>query len=79
VSKAALGMLQNLKVDVKLQTKVTRSTRTARDGADQVELNLSDGTKLTTDIYIPTFGILPNSWYIPGKYLDANGFVKVDE
>ncbi|KAA8652897.1 NAD(P)/FAD-dependent oxidoreductase [Aspergillus tanneri] len=79
VSKTALGMLQKLNVDIRLRTKVTSSTRTTRGGVDQVELSLSDGTELTADICIPTFGVLPNSSYIPSKYLDANGFVKVDE
>lgn len=44
-----------------------------------MELSLSDGTKLITDLYIPTFGVIPNSSYIPDKYLNTNGFVKVDE
>lgn len=31
------------------------------------------------DMYIPTFGVIPNSSYLPPEFLDANGFVKVDE
>uniref|UniRef100_A0A093UXT5 Apoptosis-inducing factor 2 n=1 Tax=Talaromyces marneffei PM1 TaxID=1077442 RepID=A0A093UXT5_TALMA len=76
VSKTALGMLRDLNVDVKLQTKVDR---TNREGANQFEISLSDGSKLSADLYIPTSGIVPNSSYIPDKYLNANGFVKVDE
>jgi NADH dehydrogenase FAD-containing subunit len=34
---------------------------------------------LTADVYIPTFGLVPNSSYIPEKYLNTSGFVKVDE
>ncbi|OKL59608.1 hypothetical protein UA08_05213 [Talaromyces atroroseus] len=79
VSKTALGMLKDLKVEVKLETRVTTSTRTTRNGSDQVELSLSDGSKLTADLYIPTYGLVPNSSYIPGKYLNADGLVKVDE
>lgn len=30
-------------------------------------------------MYIPTFGLIPNSSYIHAKFLDANGFVVVDE
>lgn len=79
VSNTALGMLRDLNVDVKLQTKVSRSSRTKREGAGQLEIYLSDGNVLSADLYIPTSGIVPNSSYIPDKYLNANGFVKVDE
>jgi apoptosis-inducing factor 2 len=43
------------------------------------ELTLSGGDKLVVDMYIPTFGVQPNSSYVPTKFLDTNGFVKVDE
>lgn len=79
VSKTALGMLRDLNVDVKLQTKVNRSSRTKREGPNQIEVSLSNGTTLSADLYIPTSGIVPNSSYIPDKHLNANGFVKVDE
>lgn len=72
-------MLRDLNVDVKLQTKVNRSSRIKREGPNQIEISLSDGTTLSADLYIPTSGIVPNSSYIPDQYLDANGFVKVDE
>ncbi|KAI7968652.1 hypothetical protein EIK77_002245 [Talaromyces pinophilus] len=72
-------MLRDLNVEVKLQTKVNRSSRIKREGPNQIEISLSDGTTLSTDLYIPTSGIVPNSSYIPDKYLNANGFVKVDE
>jgi NADH dehydrogenase FAD-containing subunit len=72
-------MLRGLNVDVQLQTKVNRSSRTKREGPNQIEISLSDGTTLSADLYIPTSGIVPNSSYIPDKHLNANGFVKVDE
>ena len=43
------------------------------------ELTLSGGDKLIADMYIPTFGLTPNSSYIPAKFLNANGSVTVDE
>ena len=45
----------------------------------QHELTLSNGEKLVTDMYIPTFGLVPNSSYVPAKFLNANGSVIVDE
>ncbi len=43
------------------------------------ELTLSDGKTIMADMYIPSFGVKPNSSYLPAKYLDGNGFVAVDE
>jgi NADH dehydrogenase FAD-containing subunit len=63
-------------VDVKLQTKVMGSTQMPNG---RQELTLSGGDKLITDMYIPTFGLIPNSSYIPAKFLNANGSVTVDE
>lgn len=31
-----------------------------------------------TDMYIPTFGLIPNSSFIPDRFLNTNGFAKVD-
>jgi NADH dehydrogenase FAD-containing subunit len=63
-------------VEIKLNTKVDGSVQ-AGDGRQT--LTLSGGNTLTTDLYIPTFGVIPNSSYIPEKYLNANGFVVVDD
>ena len=76
VQKYTLKALENLKVDVKLQTKVTGSVQLP-DGRQ--ELTLSTGAKLTADMYVPTFGLTPNSSYIPTTYLNAHGSVMVDE
>lgn len=43
------------------------------------ELLLSSGEKLVTDLAIPTFGLVPNSSYVPKKFLNTNGYVVVDE
>jgi len=63
-------------VDIKLQTKVMDSAQMPNG---QQELTLSGGDKLITDMYIPTFGLIPNSSYIPAKFLNTNGSVTVDE
>jgi NADH dehydrogenase FAD-containing subunit len=34
---------------------------------------------MVTDMYIPAFGLTPNSSYIPDQYLNAKGFVKVHD
>jgi NADH dehydrogenase FAD-containing subunit len=76
VQKTATQLLQNLHVEIKLNTKIDSSVQ-AGDGRQT--LSLSGGNTLTTDLYIPTFGVIPNSSYIPEKYLNANGFVVVDD
>lgn len=68
--------LQDLKVKVTLQTKVINSTQMSNG---QQELTLSGGDKIVADMYIPTFGVIPNSSYIPTEFLNSNGFVIVDE
>jgi len=67
--------LRNLKVNLKLETKVKNSTHLPNGSH---ELILSTGEKLTTDMYIPTFGLIPNSSYLPSEFLDAKGYVIVD-
>ena len=34
---------------------------------------------MITDLYIPTFGLIVNSSYVPSRFLDADGYVMVDE
>ena len=58
-----------------LNTNVTASAQMS-DGR-QV-LTLWNGHELKADMYIPTFGLVPNSSYIPARYLNANGSVMVD-
>ena len=62
-------------MDIKLQTKVTDLVQTANN---QQQLTLSGGDKMITDLYIPTFGLIPNSSYVPAKFLNADGYVVVD-
>ncbi|PSE86145.1 hypothetical protein C7G75_19505, partial [Acinetobacter nosocomialis] len=76
VTKTALKQLETLNVDVRVNTKA-KDPVTLPDG--KKELTLSGGEKLVVDLYIPTFGVLPNSSFVPSQYLDSNGFVQVDQ
>jgi NADH dehydrogenase FAD-containing subunit len=67
--------LQKLKVNIKFNTKVQTSTSLP---SGQTELLFSTGEKLATDLYIPSFGLIPNSSYLPTEFLDAKGYVVVD-
>ncbi|RHZ61565.1 hypothetical protein CDV55_104254 [Aspergillus turcosus] len=42
-------------------------------------VNLSNGQSLTADLYVSTAGVLPNSSYIPRDFLDAEGWVRIDD
>ncbi|KAE9364424.1 putative apoptosis-inducing factor [Stipitochalara longipes BDJ] len=76
VSKTATQLLQNLHVEIRLNTKVDGTVQGV-DGRQTI--SLAGGKKLNADVYIPTFGVIPNSSYIPNKYLNGNGFVIVDD
>ncbi|KAK7418779.1 hypothetical protein QQX98_003797 [Neonectria punicea] len=76
VAAIATKELRNLKVDIKLQTKVMGSG-TLPDGRQ--ELTLSDSDRLIADMYIPAYGLTPNSSYVPTDFLNINGLVMVDE
>lgn len=76
IRKYVMKELQNLKVDIRLQTRVVDSTQLS-DGRQ--ELTLSSGEKLITHLYIPAFGFIPNSSFIPAKFLNDKGYVMVDE
>lgn len=75
MQRQALDGLTNLRVHVKLNTSIA-SQSTLTDG--RTELRLSDGSTLTADLYVPTFGVVPNSSYVPSEYLSSKGFVVVD-
>lgn len=76
VSKAALKQLTALGADIQLNTKVREPVRLP-NGKD--ELLLSGGEKLLVDLYIPTFGVLPNSSFVPSEFLDSQCFIKVND
>ncbi|OBT54308.1 hypothetical protein VE04_05937 [Pseudogymnoascus sp. 24MN13] len=76
VSKISTNSLEKLNVDIRLQTKMTSSIQKP-DGRQ--ELVLSSGERLSTDLTIPTFGLVPNTSYVPEKFLNTQGYVVVDE
>lgn len=76
VSKTAAKQLKALNVTIIHSTKILGSATTP-DG--RTELTLSDGQKITADLYLPTTGVIPNSSYVPHEFLNQNGYVVVDE
>ncbi|KAL2135752.1 hypothetical protein VTI74DRAFT_7122 [Chaetomium olivicolor] len=79
VASAAASELKKLNVTIRYGSRVTE-TRETPDG--KTELVLADGQTITTDLYLPTTGLIPNTDYIPAKHLSADSTyrsVLVDE
>ncbi|KAF8250446.1 FAD/NAD(P)-binding domain-containing protein [Wilcoxina mikolae CBS 423.85] len=75
VRRTAQKQLQSLGVVVKANTRVVKETR--RDDG-RVSLELSDGESIVADVHIPTFGLTPNTAFVPEDMLDETKSVKVD-
>ncbi|KAK3997406.1 apoptosis-inducing factor B [Cladorrhinum sp. PSN332] len=74
---AATNELKKLNVTIKYNSRVTG---TAQLDGGKTEIQLESGEKLTTDLYLPTIGMVPNSEYVPGQHLDVTRkTVLVDE
>jgi len=59
--------------------KDTKITNTSTSSTGQTELTLSNGEKMTVDLYLPTIGLIPNTEYVPKKLLNEKGDVMVDQ
>ncbi len=68
--------LKKLNVTVRYDAKVV-STAELPDG--KTEITLANGEKVTTDLYLPTMGLVPNSEFLDPKYLNEKKNVVVDD
>lgn len=76
VGKAAQSQLEALGVIVKLNTRVTEVKEGGPDGA--YELVLSGGETIAADLHIPTYGLVPNTGFLPAELLDDTKSVRVN-
>jgi apoptosis-inducing factor 2 len=76
VASAVEREIVKLGVTVKKNCKVL-STTVLPDG--KTELSLANGEVLTTDLYLPTFGLAPNTDYLDPKLLTERKYVHVDD
>lgn len=76
ISKIVENELQKLKVKI---IRNARVTSTALTSSGETEATLESGEKVTADLFLPTFGLTPNSMFLPQKYLNKKGEVVVDE
>lgn len=66
------------RLGVKLVTQVRVTGAKEAIGGKQTEVSLSNGSTLTTDLYLPLHGIKTNTSFVPSALLDADGNVKLD-
>ncbi|KKY33091.1 putative fad binding protein [Diaporthe ampelina] len=77
VRQAAKKSLEKLGAQVKLNAKVTK-VEGPEDGSKTISLSLGQGgdESIEADVYIPTYGLLPNSDFVPANLLDHRRHVK---
>ncbi|KAI0426782.1 hypothetical protein F5Y09DRAFT_51037 [Xylaria sp. FL1042] len=68
--------LKKLNVAVRGNARVA-STNTLPDG--KTEVVLENGEKISTDLYLPTMGMTPNTEFLPPALLTDKKFVDIDE
>ncbi|KAI5846187.1 hypothetical protein BZA05DRAFT_407185 [Tricharina praecox] len=73
VGLTAQKLLEGLGVEVHVGVKVTTEVA----GDEGLTLTLSNGETMVTDLHIPTYGITPNTQFLPAELLDESGSVKV--
>ncbi|KAL2148509.1 hypothetical protein VTH82DRAFT_2063 [Thermothelomyces myriococcoides] len=81
VADAAANELKKLNVTIRYGTRVAE-VRPSGGGASTTDVVLEGGETITTDLYLPTTGQIPNTEYIPGRFLNENqgsATVLVDE
>ena len=72
IAKTAERKLNALGVKVVYNTRVTDSTQT-EDG--HTSLTLKNGDKLEADLYVPAYGVQPNSTWLPEQLLNEKGYL----
>jgi NADH dehydrogenase FAD-containing subunit len=75
IGKTAEQKLKALGVDVVYNTRVVNSKEEA-DG--RTTITLAKGDTLSVDLYVPAYGVLPNSSWLPDELLDKKGYIKTD-
>lgn len=68
--------LKKLGVQIKKGATVTGTT--VKEGG-KTAVALSNGETIETDLYLPTFGLIPNSEFVDAKYKRDGGYLVVDE
>ncbi|KAK2007759.1 FAD/NAD(P)-binding domain-containing protein [Colletotrichum eremochloae] len=76
IAKGVESEIVRLGVQVKKNARV-KSSRPLPNG--RTEVTLANGEVITTDLYLPTMGLVPNTEYLDASLLDERNYVNVDE
>ncbi|KAJ3549805.1 hypothetical protein NM208_g307 [Fusarium decemcellulare] len=74
IREAAARGLEALGVKLILNARV----QTVTEDGSQTHIHLSNGQSHQTDLYLPLFGIRPNTAFMPRQLLDERGYIKLD-
>ncbi|OAA58098.1 Pyridine nucleotide-disulfide oxidoreductase, FAD/NAD(P)-binding domain protein [Niveomyces insectorum RCEF 264] len=78
LAEPARHELTKLHVDVRTDRSVT-GVRTLPEGGGRIELTVAgEAAPVVTDLYLPAFGLVPNTDYVPAALLDDRKRVVVD-
>ncbi|KAH8724333.1 hypothetical protein GQ44DRAFT_708996 [Phaeosphaeriaceae sp. PMI808] len=76
ISKTAEQKLKALGVDIVYNTRITE----AKEGKDgRTVITTAKGDILETDLYVPAYGVEPNSSWIPADLLDEKKYLKTSD
>jgi NADH dehydrogenase FAD-containing subunit len=75
VGKQAEAELAKMKVELLHKVRVNG----VEDIDGGAKLTLSNGETLVADVFLPLYGVRPNTEFVPANLLEANGSVKVDK
>ena len=78
VRDVAEKSLRSLGVRIIKQARVS-STKAKGDNEKQVTLSLSNGRQITTDCFLPMYGMSLNNSFVPKEFLGPDGSLKQDE
>ncbi|KAF4978968.1 hypothetical protein FDECE_18135 [Fusarium decemcellulare] len=73
IRTAAARGLEALGVKLILNTRV----KTITENGSRMDIHLSNGESHQTDLYLPLFGIRPNTAFMPRQLLDDRGYMKL--
>jgi pyruvate/2-oxoglutarate dehydrogenase complex dihydrolipoamide dehydrogenase (E3) component len=76
IAGSAENELKKLGVKIKTNARVTGHKELP---GGRTEVTLHNGDTITTDLYLPTMGMLPNTEYLPETVLKEDKFVAIDE
>jgi NADH dehydrogenase FAD-containing subunit len=82
VAGAAANELKKLNVTIKYNSRVTETRPGPQGTGGKTEVVLASGEIVATDLYLPTTGLVPNTEYIPARFLSADSAARtvlVDE